>query len=81
MNMAMCGTSTGAVVSIQLVSPARGEIIFEGRIPSKKNCFHSIGSPARGELKEMAQDVCSHGFPFNWFPLREGNRGQSSLRQ
>ena len=46
-----CNDWDADMVSIQLVSPARGEPIA------------TAGTPAG----------LAAGFPFNWFPLREGN--------
>ena len=109
-------------VSIQLVSPARGEPLRESELHMWGVCFHSIGfpcergtqasqcadsaaqkgfhsigfpcergtisdgfspvagivsiqlvSPARGEHPLRRASSSPRVFPFNWFPLREGN--------
>ena len=86
-------------VSIQLVSPARGEHGRSVFLLVLQICFHSIGFPCergtfyrkchswqnilsfhsigfpceRGTNHRIATLTKSGKFPFNWFPLREGN--------
>ena len=66
------------MVSIQLVSPARGEPIAHITVPkalSSQVVSIQLVSPARGEQRENEYQgcTCKRRFPFNWFPLREGN--------
>ena len=64
-------------VSIQLVSPARGELGFLGYAVALKLKKVSIQlvSPACGELMAtyLMKNTLKSSFPFNWFPLREGS--------
>ena len=64
-------------VSIQLVSPARGEADWEkyiGRLMTVVSI--QLVSPARGEVnKDKIKSPNAPMFPFNWFPLREGGCG------
>ena len=62
-----------AGVSIQLVSPARGELPSD-RQGSRglRRVSIQLVSPARGELGGDLETMKQLKFPFNWFPLREG---------
>ena len=62
-------------VSIQLVSPARGEVVDECWDQLIRGVSIQLVSPARGEggtRNPPAVAVENFSFPFNWFPLREG---------
>ena len=67
-------------VSIQLVSPARGEPEnYAEWATHLEESFHSIGFPCeRGTWIHFANVLTGERFkfPFNWFPLREGNPKQ-----
>ena len=67
------------LVSIQLVSPARGELadnfVFYDDLKFPFNWF-----PLReGNFGGLTSPVKSCRFPFNWFPLREGNNSYLRL--
>ena len=69
--------ATHTNVSIQLVSPARGELQVTSRVWLRVILgfsFHSIGFPCeRGDgYDDIVMGNPSSKFPFNWFPLREG---------
>ena len=65
----------GLDVSIQLVSPARGERGIMGVFVLLLLVSIQLVSPARGEHSIGFYNVAIHElFPFNWFPLREGNQ-------
>ncbi len=62
-------------VSIQLVSPASGEIINfqKGQKVIVDLVSIQLVSPASGEVNQaMLDETMSSGFPFNWFPQRVG---------
>ena len=66
-------------VSIQLVSPARGEHGRSVFLLVLQICFHSIGFPCeRGTILKTHTRSLDCQFPFNWFPLREGNSQHST---
>ena len=64
-------------VSIQLVSPARGEPTYYSNVKGEKKVSIQLVSPARGELDiRQLKTILFGEFPFNWFPLREGNKAE-----
>ena len=62
-------------VSIQLVSPASGDLKTMRWASISAQRFHSIGFPSEWGLHTWMLNIRKpYSFPFNWFPQRVGTR-------
>ena len=66
-------------VSIQLVSPASGDVRNRRASVMMSRCFHSIGIPSEwGWTRDTMMEITAEAFPFNWYPQRVGIRKLSA---